>query len=182
MKSLLKQANRGDILTITSYYGAKSTLTKKQFPLRMEFEVLSWPTTTNLRDFVYSFTHHWLDRTLLPLQSSEIKWNKITIRWAHSGQDFVVPLVGKYGHYQGPQSPDKLFEVNLISSCSSKKAHYFRLRGVADDYELFDRPERENSHIIERTNALEAALLSPLPWQPQVILRIKIVQFYATSN
>lgn len=123
--------------------------------------MLSWPTSTNLRDFVFSFTHYWLDKTLLPLQSAEMKWNKITIKWAHSGQEFLVPLVGKYGHYQGAQSSDKFFEVNLISSCSSKKHHYFRLRGVADDYDLFDRPERDNHQILERTNALEWALLAP---------------------
>jgi len=93
------KANGGDILTITSYYGTKSTLKKTNYPLRMDFEVLSWPTTTNLRDFVYSFTHHWLGKTLLPLQSSEIQWHKITIRFVQSGLNFIVPLVGKYGHY-----------------------------------------------------------------------------------
>jgi len=62
---------------------------------------------------------------------------------------------------KGAHSPDKIFEVNLISENNSKKTNTFRLRGVADAYESFDRPEPDNSRILERTNALEAALVSP---------------------
>lgn len=156
------KATKGDIIiiTITSYYGAKSS-SKRRYPLKMDFEVLRWPTTTNLRVFAYSFAHHWLDRILLPLQSSDMKWHKITIRFASSGQDFQVPLVGKYGAYQGAQTPGKLFEVRLISSSTTNTMKSFKLRGVADAYEQFDRPEADNSRILENTHALEEVLVSP---------------------
>lgn len=155
------KANRGDLITITGYYGAKSSLKSVKYPLRMDFEVLKWPTTTNLRSFAYSFTNHWLDSLILPLQSSDMKWHKLTIKLVSSGQDFLVPLVGKYGHYQGAHTPDKLFGINLISSNDSKAHHVFKLRGVADAYESFDRPKEEDSHLSESTHSLENALVSP---------------------
>lgn len=61
------KVNRGDILTVTGYYGARSSSKGKKYPLRMDFEVLQWPTSTTLRYFLYSFTSYWLDKAFLPL-------------------------------------------------------------------------------------------------------------------
>lgn len=128
------------------------------YPRRMDFEVLRWPTSASLRSFAYYFTAYWLDSVLLPLQSSEIKWHKMIIRLPNTEQYFQIPLVGKYGHYNGGgQTPlfekGKQFEVSLIPSHSSKSTKTFRLRGVADAYEMFDRPGVKGS-LLEKIHLL----------------------------
>lgn len=100
------KAHRGDIITVTLYYSQQSSA-----PLRLDFEVQKWPQQANLRGFSYSFAAIWLDRILLPLQSSDVKWHKMTVRVG--GQYYQVPLVGKYGHHEGAPASDKLFGVSL---------------------------------------------------------------------
>lgn len=46
-------------------------------------------------------------------------------------------------------NPDKTFEVNLIPYQGSEVTKTFRVRGVAEAYEQFDRPERCDLAIIQ---------------------------------
>lgn len=52
-----------------------------------------------LRCFAYSFTTQWLEGILLPMQSSKIKWYKMTLQLSNGGS-YQIPLMGKYGHYE----------------------------------------------------------------------------------
>ncbi len=68
----------------------------------------------------------------------------------------------KYGQYEGPQNPDKMFEVNLIPNLGSEVTKTFRLRGVAKAYEQFDRPERCDPAILHHAQLLERAFVTPI--------------------
>ena len=155
------KVSRGEVLTVTGYYSARSSPKGTKYPLRMDFEVVQWPASTTLRDFLYSFTVSWLDGIFLPLQSTDIKWHNMTIRVDSTAQSYQVPLIGKYGHHPGSQTPDRIFEVNLIPLLNSMSKKIFRLRGVADVYEAFDRPGAEDVGLIDQIHNLERALVSP---------------------
>ena len=152
------KAHRGDIITVTLYYSQQSSAKGVKYPLRLDFEVQKWPQQANLRGFSYSFAAVWLDRIILPLQSSDVKWHKMTVRVA--GQFYQVPLVGKYGHNEGAPASDRLFGVSLIPSNCAKSTKTFRVRGVADIYEQFDRPDNKNPEVAERPRLLEQARVS----------------------
>ena len=152
------KAHRGDIITVTLYYGQQLSAKGVKYPLRLDFEVQKWPQQANLRGFSYSFASLWLDRILLPLQSSDVKWHKMNVRVA--GQYYQVPLVGKYGHNEGAAASDRLFGVSLIPGNSAKSTKTFRVRGVADIYEQFDRPDNNNPEVANRPRLLEQALVS----------------------
>lgn len=152
------------MITVTCYYGNKNSSGINRYPLRMDFEVLRWPSeTSNLRCFAYGFTTHWLDGLLLPLQPPEMRWSKMTLRLPN-GQYYQIPLMGKYGSFEGSQISNRIFEVHLIPSHSAKIAKVFRLRGVADAYQLFDRPGSSNPDILQRALLLEKALVSPITY------------------
>lgn len=153
------KAHRGDIITVTFYYSMQSSTKGVKYPIRLDFEVQKWPQQANLRGFAYSFVEAWLDQILLPLQSSDVKWHKMTVRV--SGQYYQVPLVGKYGLNEGPPASDRPFCVSLIPNVCAKGTKTFRVRGVADIYELFDRPDNKTPEIVERPRLLERALVSP---------------------
>jgi len=128
----------------------------------MDFEVVRWPLdSSNLRVFAYSFTAEWIEKVLLPLQSSEIRWYKMTLSLSN-GKAYQIPLVGKYGKFEGPQNPDKMFEVSLIPNLGSKATKTFRLRGVAEAYDQFDRPDLKAPDILHQAQLLERALVTPM--------------------
>lgn len=79
----------------------------------------------------------------------------------NAGQFHQVPLMGKYGHHTGSQTSERVFKVDLIPALGSKSTKSFKLRGVADTYDLFDRPETEDTSLLENAQALERALVSP---------------------
>lgn len=85
----------------------------------------------------------------------------MTLRVGSLGQSYQIPLIGKYGHHPGTQTLDRIFEVNLIPFHSSTNKKIFRLRGVADAYESFDRPESGDARLPENIRSLEDALVSP---------------------
>lgn len=68
--------------------------------------------------------------------------------------------MGKYGRNEGAPASDRLFGVSLIPSNSAKSTKTFRIRGVADVYEQFDRPDNKDPKIAERSRLLEQALVS----------------------
>lgn len=152
------KARRGDVITVICYYGPKESVKGIKYPLRLDFEVLKWPASANLRGFAYSFASVWLDTVLLPLQSAEIKWFKLTLRLA--GQSYQVPLVGKYGRLEATPPSDRLFTVNLIPRDCARGNKNFRIRGVADLFEQFDHPDNNDPQIVERTQVLEQSLVS----------------------
>ncbi len=153
---------KGEVVTVTGYYGFKNSGGGGKYPLRMDFEVIRWPSeSSTLRSFAYSFIAQWLDRVLLPLQSSEIRWYKMTLHLTN-GKTYQIPLVGKYGKCEGPQNPEKMFEVSLIPHLGSKATKTFRLRGVAEAYDKFDRPDLSTPHIIYQAQYLETALVGPM--------------------
>ena len=153
--------HKGEILTITGYYGQRD-LRGTKYPLRMDFEVLQWPLAScSLRAFAYSFTTQWIEGILLPLQSSEMKWYKLTLHLTN-GRCYQIPLVGKYGKAEGPQAPGKMFEVSLIPDQGTKATKTFRIRGVAEAYDLFDRPELSKPTVLHHAHLLEKALVTPI--------------------
>lgn len=79
-----------------------------------------------------------------------------------NGQTYQIPLVGKYGKFEGPQNTDKAFEVSLIPNQGSKATKTFRLRGVAEAYDQFDRPDRQTPDIFRQAQLLERALVTPM--------------------
>lgn len=153
---------KGEVLTVTGYYGLKGSNGGVKYPLRMDFEVVRWPLgSSNLRCFAYSFTSQWLEKVLLPLQSSEIRWYKMTISLAN-GKTYQIPLVGKYGKFEGPHNPGRMFEVSLIPHQGSKATKTFRIRGVAEAYDQFDRPDLQSPEILRQAQLLERALVAPI--------------------
>ena len=79
-----------------------------------------------------------------------------------NGKTYQIPLVGKYGKYEGPQNTDRTFEVSLITQLGAKATKTFRLRGVAEAYDQFDRPELNAPHVINQAQILERALVAPI--------------------
>ena len=153
---------RGEVITVTGYYGLRGLSSGVKYPLRMDFEVVRWPMgSSNLRCFAYSFTSQWLEKILLPLQSSEIRWYKMTLHLAN-GKTYQIPLVGKYGKFEGPQNPGRMFEVSLIPHLGSKATKTFRIRGVAEAYDQFDRPDLKAPEILRQAQLLERALVTPM--------------------
>lgn len=153
---------KGEVITVTGYYGLKGANGGVKYPLRMDFEVVRWPLgSSNLRYFAYSFTAQWLEKVLLPLQSTDIRWFKMTLHLAN-GKTYQIPLVGKYGKFEGPQNPSRLFEVSLIPHQGSKATKTFRIRGVAEAYDQFDRPDHQSPEILRQAQLLERALVTPI--------------------
>ena len=84
----------------------------------------------------------------------------MTVRAA--GQYYQVPLVGKYGRNEGAPASDRFFCVSLIPSSSAKSTKTFRIRGVADVYEQFDRPDNKDPEIAERPRLRPCVIILPI--------------------
>lgn len=82
----------GEIITMMGYYGLRSFERGVKYPLQMDFKIVRWSLgSSNLRCFAYSFILQWLEKIILPLQSSEIRWYKMTLLLI-SGKTYQIPL------------------------------------------------------------------------------------------